>query len=218
MKVKLLLISILLLASASAASAQETGITSDPQTAEVQVSIPGADIEPSLPAKKQTPYVRPSAAERRSKYVKGMFGWSAIGRNVAGAGISTWRNTPREWGGQWKGFGKRVASNFGKRVIGESVKYGLDEALEVDSSFYKSENRSTGARIKNALLSTVTARKSDGRRVVGVPRLVGTYSSHIIAAETWYPFRYSYKDGLRSGTISLGVGTLFNLVREFVSR
>ena len=32
----------------------------------------------------------------------------------------------------------------------------------------------------------------------------------------WYPERYSYKDGLRSGTKNLLTGFGINLVREFV--
>ncbi len=198
--------------------AQETAVP-DPSISGSLQALGHQSISEENPGSSQQPsYVRPTASERRSRYLKGMFGLTAWGRNLAGAGISTWRNTPEEWGGKWEGFGKRVASNFGKRVIGDTVRYGMDEALRLDSSFYRSQNRSAGARIKNAVLSTVTARKPNGRRVIGVPRLIGTYSASVIAAETWYPRRYSYKDGLKSGTISLGVGTLFNLFREFVRR
>lgn len=37
----------------------------------------------------------------------------------------------------------------------------------------------------------------------------------IVATETWYPERYSYKDGLRMGTSGLITGFGINLVREF---
>jgi hypothetical protein len=49
-----------------------------------------------------------------------------------------------------------------------------------------------------------------------VPNLVGTYASNVIANEVWYPDRYDWKDGLRSGTISLGFNAAFNLVKEFI--
>ncbi len=68
----------------------------------------------------------------------------------------------------------------------------------------------------NALLSPVTARDKNGKRVVGIPRIVGTYTGSIIAAETWYPARYDYKDGLKSGTYSLGMNAVFDLIKEFV--
>jgi hypothetical protein len=52
--------------------------------------------------------------------------------------------------------------------------------------------------------------------VVGIPNLAGTYTSGIIAREAWYPDRYDWKDGVRSGTISLGFSAAFNLFKEFV--
>jgi hypothetical protein len=62
----------------------------------------------------------------------------------------------------------------------------------------------------------VTARNENGKRVLGFPRIVGTYSAAVIARETWYPDRYTWKDGMKSGTISLGFNAAFNLVKEFV--
>ena len=161
-------------------------------------------------------YTRPNADARFKRYVNSMVGPFSLARQVAGAGIATARNSPEEWGGQWEGFGKRLASNFGKNVIKQTTIYGLDEALKLDSGYYRATGKSTGAKIKNALISPVTARTPSGRRTIGVPRLVGTYTGNIIARETWYPDRYDWKDGVRSGTISLGIGAAFNLFKEFV--
>ena len=144
-----------------------------------------------------------------------MFGPESLAKAVGSAGLSTWRNSPEEWGPGWDGFGKRFASNVGKGIIKNSVMYGMDEALKLDSRYYRSEKKDVGSKIKNAVISPFTARKSNGKRVIGFPRLVGTYSSNIIASETWYPNR-DYKDGLRSGTISLGFNVAFNLFKEFV--
>ena len=161
-------------------------------------------------------YTPPTAGMRLKRYVKSTVGPFALARQVAGAGIATWRNSPEEWGGQWEGFGKRVASNFGKNLIKQTTIYGLDSALKLDSHYYRSTKKDAGSKIKNALLSPVTARNSRGKRVIGVPRLVGTYTGSIVAAEAWYPDRYSWKNGVRSGTISLGIGAAFNLFKEFV--
>lgn len=164
----------------------------------------------------QSGYTRPDSKTRFKRYINGVAGPFALARSAATAGISTWRNSPEEWGPHWEGFGRRFASNVGKNAIKGTVIYGLDEALKVDSHFYRSEKRDVGSRIKNALISPVTARKANGKRVFGFPRVVGTYSSSIIAAEAWYPPRYDYKDGLRNGTISLGMNAVFNLFKEFV--
>jgi hypothetical protein len=163
-------------------------------------------------------YVRPDAEKRFEHFVKdtvGPYAWAGI---VAGAGIGTATGSPDGWKKNGKGLGKRVASNFGRSLIRNSVTYGLDEALKLDSRYYKSEKETVGSRVGNALLSTVTARRPNGNRTVGIPRIVGTYTANIIAAETWYPRGSDWKDGVRNGSISLGVNAMINLVREFVSK
>lgn len=164
----------------------------------------------------QASYVRPDPKVRLKRYLNGMVGPVALAKQVVGAGYGTWRNSPEEWGGQWEGFGKRLASGFGKNLIKQSITYGLDEALKLDSHYYRSEKKDVGSKIKNALLSPVTARNSKGKRVIGVPRLVGGYTAGIIAAETWYPSRYDWKDGAKSATYSLGISAAYNLFKEFV--
>jgi hypothetical protein len=161
-------------------------------------------------------YVRPDAKTRQKRYVSSIFGPVSVAKNVALAGYNTWKNSPEEWGPKWEGFGRRVASNFGQSAIKNSIQFGLDEAFKLDSHFYRSKDKSVSARVTNALISPVTARNEDGKRVPGFPRIVGTYSSAVIARETWYPSRYTWKDGMKSGTISLGFNAAFNLVKEFV--
>lgn len=172
----------------------------------------------TLPAnKKQDPtYTRPDAKTRFNRYVKSIVGPTALAKRVFTAGLSTARNSPEEWGPHWEGFGRRFASSTGKSAIKNTTIYALDEAFKLDSKFYRSQKRDFGSRLTNALISPVTATDKNGKRVFGFPRLAGTYASSIIAAETWYPDRYSYKNGLRSGTISLGTNALFNVVKEFV--
>lgn len=163
-------------------------------------------------------YVRPSAKKRRNDYINSVVGPFALARTVVSAGIGTARKSPEEWGGQWEGFGRRVASNLGKSAIKQTTIYALDEGFKLDSKFYRSQKRDFGSKVKNALVSPFTARKPDGKRVFGFPRIAGTYASSIIAAETWYPKRYDYKDGLRSGTVSLGLNVAFNLFKEFIKK
>ncbi len=214
----LVLSGVLFFSTALFAAAQEPRSTPTPEPAKTTPAKTGEpDSPPTAPPLSQpNAYVRPDAKKRFNRYVNSVVGPFAIARQLAGAGISTWRNSPVEWGGQWEGFGRRVASNFGKNTIKQTTIYGLDEAFRLDSHFYRSKNKSVGKRITNALISPVTARKPDGKRVIGFPRLIGTYSASIIAAETWYPSRFDYKDGLKNGTISLGFNAAFNLVKEFI--
>lgn len=200
------ILSAVLVVSAAFCVSAQNGSTTPAPTATPSVSgASGSDV-----------YTRPDAATRQKRFVNSMIGPVALGKMVATAGISTWRNSPEEWGTKWEGFGRRVASNFAKNAIKQTTKFGLDEALKFDSHYYRSKNKSVGARVTNALISPVTARDKNGKRVIGVPNLVGTYASNIIAREAWYPDRYNWKDGVRSGTISLGFNAAFNLVKEFI--
>ena len=173
---------------------------------------------PTPAASPSNSYVFPDAKTRQERYIKSMFGWKTLARQTVTAGVGTWRNSPEEWGDQWEGFGRRMASNLGKNAIKQTTIYGLGEALKLDSHFHKATNRDLGSRVTNALLSPVTARNREGKRVVGVPRLVGTYASNVIAYQTWYPNSHNWKDGVTSGTISLGITAAFNLFVELIHK
>jgi hypothetical protein len=212
-----IIIGLLILTASFCVNAQQTEPQNVPQKSVSQTTEKKTDDSKSADQTIE-PYVRPDKKERQKDYFKSLFGPYALARIVVGAGISTARNSPEEWGGQWEGFGRRVASGLGKNAIKQTVIYSLDESFKLDSKFYRSRKRDFGSKFKNALISPFTARKASGKRVFGFPRIAGTYTSSIIAAEAWYPRRYNYKNGLRSGTISLGLNAAFNLFKEFIKK
>jgi hypothetical protein len=160
-------------------------------------------------------YTPPTPEVRRKRYINAVIGPVALIRYSTVAGVLTARNAPREWGGQWEGFGKRFASNLGESAINNTVKFGLDEALKVDSRFYLSRDRRPMARARNAVFSAVTARNREGKRVFGAPKIAGNLLSNVISATVWYPDRYGYKHGLKGAAISFAVDAGVNLFREF---
>lgn len=187
----------------------------------VQAQEPAA--EPVADAAKDTAkkdpfdtYEFPTNRERFDRYVKDTVGPFRLVRTAASAGIDQWRDTPEEWEQGMKGYGKRFASSFGRNAVQQTITYGLDEALDQDSSFHRSNREGFFPRVKHAFLETITSRTKSGKRVLSAPRLAGVYGSAVIATETWYPERYSYKDGLRIGTGTLLTGFGINLVREFI--
>lgn len=161
-------------------------------------------------------YVFPTPRERFKRYVKGTVGPMRLAWSGASAGIDQWRDNSPEWGQGMKGYGRRYASGLGQNAIQQTVAYGLDSALGLDTGFQKSKREGALSRFKDALMQNVTSRTKSGKRVISVPRFAGAYTGAIVAREAWYPERYSYKDGLRSGTRSLLSGFAINLAREFV--
>lgn len=161
-------------------------------------------------------YVFPTPKERFKRYLSSTAGPFPLLRIGAAAGINQWRDSPEEWGQGAKGYGKRFASGFGRNVVQQTVTYGLDSAFSLDTGFEKSKREGFFPRFKDALIENVTSRTRSGKRVLSAPRLVGVYTGGVVAAETWYPERYNYKDGLRQGTNTLLMGFAINLAREFV--
>ena len=182
------------------------------------VGVNGQDTTTSQTTSQTTTqdYVFPTADERFKRYVKDTVGPMRLLRTGATAGIQQWQDSPEEWGQGMKGYGKRFASGMGKNAIRQTVTYGLDSAFHLDTGFKRSKREGFFPRLKDALLENVTSRTKSGKRVISAPRFAGIYTGSIIATETWYPDRYSYKDGLRQGTTTLLTGFGINVVREFL--
>ena len=193
--------------------AQEPG--SSPEPARPTGETVGATTTTKLKSDPYDTFVFPTHRERFDRYVKDTVGPFRLTRSAVAAGLDQWRDTPEEWGQGMKGFGKRYASSLGRNAIQQTVTYGLDEALGVDSSFHRSGREGLMPRVKHAFLETITSRTKSGNRIISAPKLAGVYTGAIVATETWYPERYSYKDGLRMGTGTLLTSFGINLVREF---
>lgn len=163
-----------------------------------------------------TTYVRPDAEERFKKYVNRTVGPTAFIGPAFSATFRQIRNRPEEWGKTSTGFARRFGDSVGRNVIKQTITYGLDEAFKLDSNYYRSPKKDFKSRLSNAVISGFTARNERGKRVIGVPTIVGTYSSAIIANEVWMPNRFNYKNGLRDGSISFATRIGINLFREFV--
>jgi hypothetical protein len=202
---------LLIVAVAISANSQETS----PSTAQDTTQQP-TTTTPAPQASPTPTYVFPDNKERFRRYVKSTVGPFALARTAASAGIQQANDSPEEWEQGMKGYGKRFASGFGRNAIRQTITYGLDEALDLDTGFQKSTRSGFGPRLKDALLQNITSRTRSGKRVLSAPRFIGVYSGGVIAAEAWYPERYSYKDGLRSGTTTILTGFGINVIREFL--
>jgi len=187
---------------------------------EVPKDDPKTQTTPPVVTNQQTTtqqdYVFPTHRERFNHYMKSSVGPFRLAYTGLTAGVNQWRDAPEEWGQGMKGYGRRYASSFGQNLIHQTVTYGLDEAMGLDTGFEKSKREGFGPRMKDALIQNITSRTRSGKRVISAPRLVGVYTGAIVAHETWYPDRYNYKDGLKSGTTQFLTGFGINLIREFV--
>ena len=217
---KLLITAIFVLTAMMPVSAQTEAAQNSAIINETADSLPGkiADkkTENEFPQQQQpNKYVRPTADQRFKRYLNKTIGTGLIGVGI-GASIQQFAENPPEWGKNGKGFARRLGSNFGENAIQETVAYGLEEALKLDSKFYKSTKRDFGSRLQNAFLSGITARTPSGKRVFNPAPIIGSYTANLVSTQVWYPKRYSYKDGFRQGTQNVAFTIAFGLLNEFL--
>lgn len=140
----------------------------------------------------------------------------ALGTVAAGAALQQARHSPHEWGGGVEGFGKRVASGFGKHVVKTSVEYTVAGIRHEDLHYYPSQKRGFRPRLEHALVSTVVTRKTTtGRKTVASGRISGAVASGFVS-RLWQPASLqTASSGAASAGISLGADAGANVVREF---
>jgi hypothetical protein len=162
-------------------------------------------------------YVQPTQTTKLHNYIFDAFGPYPIAVAAATAGVDQFDNSPPEWDGGAKGYGKRFGSDSGIDAVSTTTRYVLSEALRQDPLYYRCECNGVFPRVGHAVVSAFTARKGeDGRRVFSVPALVGPYAGSFAAVYAWYPNRYGIKDALRIGNYSLLEYVAGNVALEFL--
>ena len=158
----------------------------------------------TAPVKLDLAYIRPTERTKVSNYTFDAFGPYPVAGAAFAAGINHWSNAPPEWGQGAEGFGKRFGSDFAIAAIGTTTHYGLAEAFREDTLYYRCECSGPLPRLRHAVISTLTGRRSqDGHRVFSISALAAPYAGSMIAVHLWYPDRFDAKDSFRMGNYSL---------------
>jgi hypothetical protein len=180
-------------------------------TAAASGPSPATHVEPGVR------YVRPTESEKLHNFIFDTVGPYPFIGAAGTAGIQQAYGTPHEWGEGWDAYGVRVASNFGIALTTTAARYGLAEVFREDTLYYRCECKGFLPRLGHALISTVTARRSDdGHREFSFPGLAAPYAGAMTAALGWYPSRYGPKDGFRMGNYNLLGQAGQNVALEFV--
>jgi hypothetical protein len=162
-------------------------------------------------------YTRPSETTKLRNYIFDAFGpYPAVGAAFA-SGINQAYNTPPEWKQGAAGYGKRFGSDFAIAAISTTTRYGLAQAFKEDTLYYRCGCKGVLARLRHAVISTLTARQGDdGHRVFSFPSLVAPYAGTMTAVYVWYPGRYNGKDALRMGNYTMLGYVGGNIALEFL--
>jgi len=160
--------------------------------------------------------VKRDTPTRLERFGRAVVYGSAMG--LAYSAMDQMNDEPAEWGRDWNGYGKRVASNVGEFVIQESVTDGLAAIMKRPLDYTRCRCGSTTKRIGWALWGAVTDQMPNGTHPLAVPRIVGSYAG-AYAQSTWRPdSRDRLMQTLINGSTSIAVGGLINLYHEFKHR
>jgi hypothetical protein len=168
------------------------------------------------PLNSRSNYIPITGKERWNLYTKGTL--LSPGPYVVGLGLASVAqasNEPKEWGGDWGGYGKRVASTYGIILTEETIHQSMATALRTDPRYLRCDCKNGWHRSWNAIEMTLLTRDNRGRLTIDAAQIAGAYGSGMIST-FWYPSRYSpTAQGLRIGNLNLAVVAGVNIIREF---
>ena len=135
---------------------------------------------------------------------------------AAGAGISQWENSPKEWGQGWGAYGERYGSNLAYNAVRQTITYGTSIVFREDNRYFASHKHGFWARTGYAVLSTVTARHPDGRQTFSVSSVTGVVGASAISS-IWGPQSWKGIENIGgNASVSFAATAGFNIVREFL--
>ncbi len=157
----------------------------------------------------------PTWKDRGNVFLHKLVGPQAILETVPGTAFDYARGFPRQWGRGGIGIAKRLGSQYGQFLVGETIEVGVSVLHREDPRYFRMPQGTIRRRIGHALLSTVIVRGAHGGHTLGVGRLANVYGGWAVAT-LWNPAEQ--RNALKIfgyGSLGLGLKAGSNAFREF---
>jgi hypothetical protein len=151
-------------------------------------------ISVSVFAQKPADNLTSSNVDAPSTYItsKQRFDWfvvSSVGPTSFAGGLftaafGTARDTPKEYGPHWDGYGKRYAMRFSGIATSNAMEAGLGALWGEDPRYFRDPNDPIKARIGHAILTTFTARNREGNSMPAYARYIAIPGNNFLS-NTW---------------------------------
>jgi hypothetical protein len=119
-------------------------------------------------------------------YLRSTYGPVSFAYSLAGAGTKQARNAVPEWGQGMEGYSKRFGSNFGQKVIENSIKFGLGGLFKEDPRYFPSNRSGIIRRALYAAKEELVSHKDSGDIRPGYTRIIAA-TAGVLVARRWYP-------------------------------
>jgi hypothetical protein len=176
----------------------------------------GNSASTSTPAVAVSQYTFPSNRKMVRFGFRGVAGFRALVGSAVGSSWNTWvRQSPKEWGNDASGWGKRFGTRVLDNGINQSTLVALSIATHRDPIYYRCDCSGVWPRTFHAIKMTYEGRDRAGAARFSVADVISPFVGPLITRNTIYPSRFDTMDGLRSGAYFM-LGTAgWNIIREF---
>ncbi len=123
--------------------------------------------------------------------------------------------TPREWGGGWPGFGRRVVSRAGTATLQSSFQAPLAALLHEDVRYISSSQHSLKRRAAHAVLYSFLTYNAQGHPTLNLASISSFYASTAVST-IWLPsIRNAARYTFSNASEQIALGFPLNVVQEF---
>ena len=131
------------------------------------------------------------------------------------ASVTQSMNDPPQWGRTTGGFARRLGSNYGRFLIGNSTHESLAGAAGTDPRYFPCACTGLFRRSGHALEMTVLTYSRSGHKTLDIPQLSGAYGGAMIGT-FWFPHHYSpLVQGVQVGHLDMALIGTIHMVQEF---
>jgi hypothetical protein len=165
-----------------------------------------------------TDYTPLTAVERWKLYYKQSF-WSAgayVGPLFAALALDQSTGTPQQWGGGFRGYGRRVVSRVASGdIVQNSFQFPVAALLKEDVRYIASKQQGFGRRAGHAILYSFLTYNSQGHPTLNFANIGGYYFAGAVSTR-WLPGRQKVASyTFSNGSEALGLSVPVNLIQEF---
>jgi hypothetical protein len=179
----------------------------------------GAEVNPitGMAVAPQSNYTPLTLNERWKLYIKMTFASAGpyFSPLVNALALDQANGTPRQWGGGFPGFGRRLASRAGNAVLQGTFQAPLAAILHEDVRYIPTGQRSIPRRALHAVVYSFLTYNDKGHPTLNVANLTAFYASTAVTT-TWIPgignaSRYTFVNASQQIALSFPL----NVVQEF---
>jgi hypothetical protein len=124
-------------------------------------------------------------------------------------------DSPAEWGGGFKGYGRRVASRTADAMLQGTIQAPFAAVLHEDVRYITSTQHGFKRRAVHAIVYSFMTYNNQGHPTLNIANLSAYYGSTAIST-VWLPGRYNWASyALSNSTEQIGLTMPVNLIQEF---